>query len=378
MSTGFEAIEYVSFLHSKWRFIALTCGTALAAALVATLLLPKQYTATTRIVIEPPGGDQHVTVAVSPIYLEELRTYEHFASSDSLFLGALEHFGLRDGKTSPVESWKRKVLRVEVPRNTKILNISATLPDPVKAHALALYLAQETVALSRTAGAQADSQLIRELESQSDELRAELERTTAEWNAAAASGPTEGLMEEIREAESVRAEVARNISAAEMLIAEDAEREKLASGTPGGAPGELETVRMESRLARSRLAVLRSRDDALDKDLARKRIVLSQRAARQDALAARRKAAEAALAAARNREREVRAAAANRGEQLNIIDPGIVPERPSSPNPILNVTAALFAGLLASVVYISFQFGWKARKRQLQPAIAFRSEQRSG
>ena len=45
-----------------------------------------QYTATARIVIDPPAGtDLRAAMAVSPIYLESLRTYEQFASSDSLF-----------------------------------------------------------------------------------------------------------------------------------------------------------------------------------------------------------------------------------------------------------------------------------------------------
>ena len=34
-------------------------------------------------------------MAVSPIYLESLKTYEHYAESDSLFQNALDRFGLR-------------------------------------------------------------------------------------------------------------------------------------------------------------------------------------------------------------------------------------------------------------------------------------------
>ena len=59
-------------------------------------LQPRQYTATARIVIEPPAGtDLRSAMAVSPIYLESLKTYEQFASGDSLFQKAIEQFDLR-------------------------------------------------------------------------------------------------------------------------------------------------------------------------------------------------------------------------------------------------------------------------------------------
>ncbi len=70
---------------------------AAAVAVVACLVLPKQYTATATLVIEPPGGDPRSATAVSSIYLESLKSYETFASSDSLFAKACEKFHLLDG-----------------------------------------------------------------------------------------------------------------------------------------------------------------------------------------------------------------------------------------------------------------------------------------
>ena len=42
--------------------------------------------------------------------------------------------------------------------------------------------------------------------------------------------------------------------------------------------------------------------------------------------------------------------------RLRLIDPGIVPQRPSSPNIPLNVFAALLFGAVASVLYLSVAF----------------------
>ena len=109
-----------------------------------------QYTATARLVIDPPAGaDLRAAMAVSPIYLESLKTYEHFAASDSLFQKAAQQFGLAGG---PSKSLKRRVLQVQLVRNTRILEISVTLPDAKKAQALATFLAEATVETNRAVG----------------------------------------------------------------------------------------------------------------------------------------------------------------------------------------------------------------------------------
>jgi uncharacterized protein involved in exopolysaccharide biosynthesis len=55
------------------------------------------------------------------------------------------------------------------------------------------------------------------------------------------------------------------------------------------------------------------------------------------------------FAGAEGRLQELRAVAGNRGERLRIIDPGIVPERPSSPDLLLNLVVALIAAAILSI-----------------------------
>src|SRR6266581_999994 len=108
MPDSFDAFRYISYMRSRWRWIAASCAVAMVLAFVFTLLQPRLYTATARVVIEPPAGsDLRSAMAVSPIYLESLKTYEQFAAGDSLFQKALEKFGLREG---PIESVKKRVL----------------------------------------------------------------------------------------------------------------------------------------------------------------------------------------------------------------------------------------------------------------------------
>src|SRR5215470_19246063 len=169
MADTFDAFRYISYLRSRWRFIAACCAVALTFAIVASVTAKKQYTASARVVIEPPAGtDLRSAMAVSPIYLESLKTYEHFAASDSLFQKAVEHFKLEGGA---IESLKRRVLKVQIVRNTRIMEISATLPDAKKAQALAQFLAESTVSLNRSSVADSDRDLVAGFVAQSNDAR---------------------------------------------------------------------------------------------------------------------------------------------------------------------------------------------------------------
>src|SRR5437763_1093679 len=158
MAESLDAFRYMSYLRSRWRWIAVSCGTAVAIALGVSLVMPRQYTAVARIVIEPPAGtDPRASMAVSPIYLESLKTYEQFASGDSLFQKALDRFGLRAG---PIETQKKRVLKVGLVRNTRILEISAMLPDARKAQGLAQFLAESNVEMNRSLATDGDQDLV--------------------------------------------------------------------------------------------------------------------------------------------------------------------------------------------------------------------------
>src|ERR1700733_6588843 len=145
MHQSFDIFEYVDFLRSRWKFLGLACGVAIVAALATGFLLPKRYTATATILIDPPaGGDPRIATAVSTVYLESLKTYELLAANDQLFVRAVSQFHLRDQDASPIESLKRRVLKVDKLRDTRALQISVTLPDPKTAQGVAQFTAERT------------------------------------------------------------------------------------------------------------------------------------------------------------------------------------------------------------------------------------------
>ncbi len=199
MYQTFDAFEYVEYIRHRWRVPAAACGAAFLLSLGISFLIPKHYTATARIVIEPPGGnDARLSTAVSPMYLESLKTYESFATGDSLFAGAVERFHLlAPGSSQSIESLKRSVLKVVKVKDTKILEISATLSDPKLAQRVAQYIAEETVATSRRESIASDHEFVEQAEQQVSDAQRHLQDVQQQWIKLVVSKPTESLQSEI-------------------------------------------------------------------------------------------------------------------------------------------------------------------------------------
>ena len=366
MPESFDAYHYLLHLRSRWRIVATACGVAVALALAVSLLTKKQFVATALVLIEPPGSsDPRAATAISPVYLESLQTYEHLALSDSLFERAVNELGIRDpDRPEPLSSLKSRILAVEIPRSTKILEISVKLPDPKKAQELASFIAHETVNLNQRAIADSDkAQTVR-----IEELRAEARRRVRQAEAAsielAKGGSAEGLLEEVQALIDSRSVLQQEIFYAEDLRAELArEGPRLTVGPETSearrdAPGEALAA------ARERLARLRRQVSELDREIAAKRRTLASTETRQEAGDAERSTAWAALREAEARLAQAQATVAARGERLQVIDPGVVPERHSSPNTPLNLIVAFLFGAIGSLVYLTIEFSFLLRKAE--------------
>jgi capsular polysaccharide biosynthesis protein len=276
MPESFEMFRYLDHLRRRWPVIAVAVGVAGALALVAGLLTPAQYTATARILIESPAaGDLRASMAVSPVYLESLKSYAMLASGDRLFAAAIEHLHLQRSRS--IEQMKNSVLKVTIPRSTKVLEVAATLPDPRQAQALAHYIAERTVALARDLALEADRDALADAQKQQDEARTQLGQAAAAPVNSAAANSTR-----FRKTESL----------------------------------------------------------------------------------------QLAIEAAQMHLQEIRSTAGYRAERLKIFDPGVVPERPSSPNIPLILLVAVLMALTASLVYVTLEFNYRLEKSAAPRAVA--------
>jgi len=367
-----DVFRYISYMRSRWRWIAASCTTATVIAIAASGVMPREYTATARMVIEPPGGaDVRTSVAVSPIYLESLKTYEQFAGSDSLFQTAVDKFGLKAlAGARAIESVKKRVLRVGLLHNTRILEISATLPDPRRAQALARFIAESTVDMNRSLLTAGDQDMQRGMEQQEKELRERLRNVETAWSELLSREPVSGLQAEGENAIELRASLEQQLSNAELEMADATERLAHTSGA--------ETASWERMAAnqRARRDQIRSQLDAVSRQERDRENLIALRLAHRERLDDERKAAQTQLNAIETQLREARGAAAYRGERLEIMDPGIVPEQPSSPNVSLNVAAAFLLGLLLPVLWLTVQLSYReqAAVRSIEPLSESRGE----
>jgi uncharacterized protein involved in exopolysaccharide biosynthesis len=354
-SDTFNSAEYIEFLRARWRWVAAAVAAAAVVALVVCLLLPKQYTAKATLVIDPPGGDQRPATSVSPVYLESLKSYESFASSDTLFAKACEKFHLLDGQGAPaLETFKRKVLRVDKLKDERVLEMTVTLPNPAQAQALVQYLAEETVTLSHDLGHAGDKEPLEQVQGPLDAATAGLEKARAESAAVTAAGSESVLEGEAQGLADLRARTEAQRIEANLTLADS-----VARGDQEGAAS-----------ARARVAALAADVASLQKDIDAKASALAALRARRmhadDVL----RASEITFENARGRVQEVISSTRFRSEQLRVVDPGIVPQRPSSPNFLLTIVAAVALSLVACLIWLTLQFGLAGqRERALKPGL---------
>ncbi len=344
MNPEFNVFEYASYLGTRWRTIAGSCVLALMLTGGITLLLPKRYTATATILIDPPAGnDSRTATAVSPVYLESLKTYEHFASSDTLFRNAVLKFQLNP-TNEPLENMKRRILRVGKVRDTKILEVAVTLNDPERAQLLAQFLAQETIRLSQTLLRDGEDDLLQEAQRQMQSAQARFDAAQSASGAFASKSSIDGLKAELDSAAELKSRIRRESIEAGARAADLASRANEATDLAG---------------ARARVSALEKQGQELEREWASKNSLLAAQQATHSRLSTELDTAKRSLDASVARYREVQNATGYRGERLKLIDPGVVPQRPSSPNLMLNLFAAFLAALAASVVFLSFGFVWK-------------------
>jgi len=359
MYDSFDAFEYIDYLRSRWRVVAVAGAAALLLSLSVSLLLPKRYTATASVIIEPPGdADVRSGTAVSAVYLESLKTYESFASSDSLFARAAEQYHLQDAAHSEaIERLKRRVLKVSKPRDTKILEVSVTLADPKAAQRVAQFLADETVAMNRRENQSSDNAFVEQAQQQLIEASKRLDNDQKTWADLAAKEPVGSLQSEIDSAVDFEAKLRQQLVDAQA----DAAEYRQSSG---------QFAHEQLQAAQSRAALLEKQIEDLAREVQQKSTILARRGAERDALQAELDVTRSMYESDTSRVRELRAAAGSHTEQLRVIDPGIVPQQPSSPNISLNVMAALIVALVTSLVYLSASFAYQRRRVGFQTAAA--------
>jgi uncharacterized protein involved in exopolysaccharide biosynthesis len=341
MPERLNPFEFLSALQSRWKRVAVVTLAAAALALVASLLLPKKYEATVLMMIQPAVGGPASPASMSPAYLDSLRSYEQFVQSDGVLDMLLREIHIDDDLS--VENFRRSALRASLAKGTRVLQISVRLGDPRKAHDTALRLAQIAVE-SNTRVNRGAVERDRGRAGQDEE---EAHKALVSAQAAIEKFRTESRYDELtREVEQQierKVRYQRELSDVELDVAEY-------EGRVTALPSD--------QAARSELAGLRARRDALHGTLAALEKELAKSQAAHAAIEARRRTLDGAYQAAEKRFSTLSGRATDatsnvavRHEELEIADPGTVPTQPASPRPLQNTILAAVLGFLAAAFY---------------------------
>jgi uncharacterized protein involved in exopolysaccharide biosynthesis len=350
MHDSFDVFEYFDFLRARWKFLGVACGVAIVAALGTGLLLPKRYTSTATILIDPPAaGDPRIATAVSTVYLESLKTYELLATNDQLFVRAAGQFHLREHDDSPIEALKKRVLKVDKLHDTRALQISVTLPDPNTAQSVVQFIAQGAVELSRSGGSEADEAMIQDAAKSAGTMKARLNEAEAAWQKAAGAHSADALRSEVTDDGYLKSHIE------EQLLDEQSDL---------AGRGGVSSTRTE--LLQRRLADLTRTIDA-------KSTALAQQSAREQDLQAVLTASRESYETASQRLADLQVNRGARSEWLRVVDPGIVPQRPSSPDVPLILIGALGLALFGSLLYLTVSFSLSRGRSRYHPPLRIAS-----
>ena len=218
---------------------------------------------------------------------------------------------------------------------------------------MAQFVAESTVDLTRSVMNDSDRDLVGGLEQQQRAAQARVQAVEDAWAKALGSEPVAELQSELESSAELRSSIQKDIASAELLIADAADRKQQAQAA------EAAEIQKETSSARARIAEMTRQIERIDRRQSERERTLAQRIGHRDALEAERKARQAELAASETRLREARGDAGYRGERMKIIDPGIVPQQPSSPNLILNLLAALLFGLILPLLYLAVEMNYR-------------------
>ena len=352
----FTGVEFLRYAWRRRHIPAIACAVAVALAAGVSLLLPERYTATATILIEPPAGnDPRAATAVSTVYLESLRTYEHFVASDTVFARALDKLELRQHyPDATTEELKRKLLNVSKPVNTSLIQVSATLPFSVEAQRLAQTIAEDAVALNTDLDKQSSVDILREPTRLYAEAKARRERAEQTQGAFLKDSSVLTLDQRVANATALRSQVNLDLARERTsLAAYEGQRSSTPTGIGDAGSGWTD---LQISAAKSRIRDLEGQEKGLSAFLDLNVPAMEKMRRREEAIETELRAARAEEERAMERLREIQSSTAIRRTRITVLDPGIVPQKPSFPNIPLNIAAAFLLALVASFGFLAVRF----------------------
>jgi len=139
-----EPREYLDILRRRWLSIVIITLLTLASVSAATLMMPKAYTATTRLLFAVAGDSLSSLAQGSSFVEKQMASYAEVATSPRVLDQVVDQLGLNTTSVKLADS-----IEASVPVDTVIIEVAVTDPDPRQAARIANAVGTE---LAKAAG----------------------------------------------------------------------------------------------------------------------------------------------------------------------------------------------------------------------------------
>lgn len=345
-------------LRKRFRLIVLCTLVAALSAGVLSFWQPRLYRANTFLLLAESKLADVDSKVTNFVYYELLRSYETLINNDYLVSKTIQNFNLQGAPYNlGVDTFRRRgILRVELSKNTRLLEVTVEFPNAQLAAEICNYFVGQAVAFNEELNSRDAEKARLFLKEQLDGAGQGMEsarRNLVEFNQ---SSTIEALRESVRrllaentenetELAALLLELTRNAAKKESLVANSRN-----SNHPDSAV-QYRIVEMQSETAgiQAALSALRKVLETNKQTLARLEKEKAVKESRLQQLLDEYDLARESYATLSRKYQDASLNVGARSTDLKMITPAVIPERPFKPRVVLNIILAAGFGLLFSV-----------------------------
>jgi len=345
-------------LRRRFRLIVVCSVAAALGAGILSFWQPKLYRATTHLLLAESKLADLESKATNFVYYELLRSYETLINNDYLVSRTIQKLELQRAPYAlTVDSFRRRrVLKVELSKNTRLLEVIVEFPNAQLAAEICNYFVQQAVVFNEELNSRDAEKARLFVKEQLDRARQSMEVARNRLLEFSQTSTIEGLRESVR---SMLAEKSENETELASLHLEwtrnAAKKESLATSSERASDPDsavqFRIVEMQSEAAgiKASMEALRKVLETNKHTLARLEKEKALKESTQQQLLDEYDLARESYATLSKKYQDASINVGARSTDLKMIAPAVVPERPFKPRIFLNIILAGGFGLLLSV-----------------------------
>jgi tyrosine-protein kinase Etk/Wzc len=316
------------------------------------------YRATTYLLLAESKLADMESKATNFVYYELLRSYETLINNDYLVAKTIQRFELQKAPYElSVDSFRRRgILRVELSKNTRLLEVTVEFPNARLAAEICNYFVNQAVAFNEELNSRDSEKARLFVKEQLDRASQSMEVARSRLLEFNQSSTVEGLRESLRSLLAEKSGNETELAALQLELTRNvAKRESLAASS-GRSDDPESAVQYRMVEMQSEIAGIKASAEALHKVLETNKQTLARlekekalKESTQQQLLDEYDLARENYATLSKRYQDASINVGARSTDLKMITPAVVPERPFKPRIVLNIILAAGFGLLLSV-----------------------------